>query len=171
MKKQFSIQLLLRSMTRRGFDYFVLRGFHSPEQLEREGGDVDIYVSPKYRNSLHLFLVSQGFYTPRFNPARYKRRQYIFIDSSRIYKVDVHFGFYFSEKLLKAPAQGKHSVLHDGIRVANPTTELNLFLYHLAFDKSALSDNNRLRLTQIIDDYRRKWGVRYSTDPQNWWKD
>ena len=150
-----NVRDMLKYIEKNGVEYTVLRGYIPIEEID-SSKDVDIYIPHKYKKKVHRLFIDQGWYCQKINCSRFPHKQYIYIMSDGIKKIDIVYGLYYSNKLFKY--QKEDNILNDirkieDINVLDPLNGLTTFILHLCFDKYEVSEKNFKYLKLMYEDY------------------
>lgn len=143
---------ILKELEKNNIEYVVLRGFEPIDKLNLSK-DVDIYVPPKYKKTIHRFFIKKGWYTSKLNYTRYPHKQYIYLTNTGYKKIDIVFGLFYGNSLLHYKKEEdiiKTRLKRSNIFIPNPIFALETLLLHICFDKSYLSDHNYVNLLNVV---------------------
>ena len=144
---------LFYSLNKENIPYFIMRDYMNCESVTNSG-DVDVVVEEKYRDRANSIILEEGWKTRKYNLNFYGHQQYYKWDGTRVVKLDIMYGIYFSNGLYSLTNQ--HSLFSrvEKMGIANiPACEDGLLIHicHLSYDKKEVSDKNRRFLEYLID--------------------
>ena len=147
---------VLRGLECCGIDYAVLRGFRPIEGIEKSK-DVDICIPRRFRKRVKRYFNSRGWYHQRINCCRYPHEQYIYMTSLGYKKIDVVYGLYYGDDLLRDNEEEKimkRRIKLGDINVLSDRDALEELVLHVCFDKGELSKENHLRIEKAMEIYK-----------------
>ena len=135
-----------------GIKYCVLRNYRSVQEIN-EAEDLDVSVAEEDKDNAQRILANLGWMTPRININKYGHQQFYKWNGARIYKLDIIWGFYYSDGRYSISNPDQIYLNCDSFHEAKiPRTSdgINLLFYHVLLDKGVLSVSNKDQLQWLL---------------------